>query len=128
MFLLAVISPNVEVEVLQSEPYLAGTLLEMQCSISLDDTIDTEVEITVAWQKDGRELNEQDRVRALPVHSVESSRYDSLLQFTTLSSDTDDGMYTCMGTVIPSENRNYITSSTESAALSISVKGILIWA
>lgn len=126
VLLFAVIPPDVEMMLIQPEPYLAGMLLEMQCSVILNDFIDTQVDVNVLWQKDGRELAKPDRIRVSPVHSVESSHYGSLLQFSVLSS-SDDGIYTCTGIVVPMENINYITSSTESAALSLSVTGIVLY-
>lgn len=126
MFCFLVPSPNVGVTVSQSEPYHAGMFAELRCSIDLDSGIDTQVDVAVVWQKDGVELNETVRVRALSPHLVGDSRYDTLLQFSTLSSSIDSGNYMCMSTIFPTENRNYITNSTETTSIEISVTGMVI--
>lgn len=107
----------------QSEPYLAGMLAELRCSISLDDAINTQVAVAVLWQRNGEGLNETVRVRTLPPRPVRGSSYDALLQFSTLSSITDSGNYMCISTVFPTENANYITNSTEMTSFSFSVTG-----
>ena len=111
----------------QSEPYLAGTFAELRCTISLSSAVDTPVGVAVVWQKDGGEVNETVRIRALPPRLVGSSRYDALLQFSTLSSSTDSGNYMCRSTVFPTQSINYITNSTEVFSFSLSITGISIY-
>lgn len=123
VYLLLVPSPNIVVMVSQPEPYLAGMFAELRCSISLDDAIDTRVAVAVLWQRDGEELNETVRVRKLPPQEVGSSRYDALLQFSTLSSTIDSGNYMCVGTVSSTANRNYITNSSGTTPFLFSVTG-----
>ncbi len=115
---------EVEVRVPQSEPYLAGMFMELRCSINLDDAVDTRVDVSVMWQKDGEVVNETDRVRILPARLVGGSRYDSSLQFNTLSSNVDSGAYMCISIAFPTESTNYITNSTQTASFSISVVGM----
>ena len=112
------------VRVPQLEPYLAGMFAELECSISWDsEVIDTQVDVVVMWEKDGEELNETVRVRALPLHLLGSSHYSALLQFNTLSSSADSGNYMCRSTVFPTENRNYITNSTGRTSFSLIIAG-----
>lgn len=108
---------------LQPEPFLAGTFAEMRCSISLDDSVDTQVDVKVLWLQDGVELHETVRVRILPTRLVGGSDYHSLLQFSTLGSESDSGQYMCQSTVFPTENRNYISNATEAVSLSLSLTG-----
>lgn len=122
---LSVPSPDVEVIVPHQEPYLAGMFAELRCSISLDDSVDTQVDIVVLWLKDGVELNETVRVRVLPTRLIGSSLYHSLLQFSTLSSSSDGGDYTCTTTVFPTESRDYITNGTGTASLSFTLTGYI---
>lgn len=110
----------------QPEPHLAGMFAEMRCSISLDDAVDTQVDAAVSWVKDGEELNETVRVRILSARLVGGSRYDSLLQFSTLSSSIDSGDYMCISTIFPTENGYYITNTTEMASFSLTVTGMYL--
>lgn len=110
-------------EVSQPGPYLAGMFAEMRCTVTVDDAIDTQISVMVQWQKDGRELVIGNRITALPANLVGGSRYDALLQFSTLSSSTDSGNYVCTSTVFPTESRNYIANTTESSNVSFSIAG-----
>ena len=110
--------------VTQPEPYLAGMFTELRCNVSLSNAVDSPVDVSVIWQKDGRVINEAVRVRVVPPRLVGGSRYESLLQYNTLSSNTDSGNYMCISTVYPTQNSNYIRNNTESAAISITVAGI----
>ena len=123
LLLFSVPSPGVEVIMLQPEPYLAGMLAEMRCSISLDDSVDSEVDVEVLWLQDGVELHETVRIKPLAARLVENSHYQSSLQFSTLSSTSDNGNYMCLSTVYPTENKNYISNGTEGASLSLSLTG-----
>jgi hypothetical protein len=98
-------------------------LAELRCSVSLDRAIDTPVGVAVEWFKGGEELNETVRVRKLSPHMVGNSRYDALLQFSTLSSSADNGNYVCSSTVFPTEDANYITNGTETVSFSFSISG-----
>ena len=121
---LVVPSPNVEVTVPQSEPYLSGMFAELRCSISLDDAINSQTDVEVIWLKDGIQVDQTSRVQTLSAHLIGGSQYDALLQYNTLSSSSDSGDYVCVGTVFPTDS-NYITNVTGMALFSFSVTGTL---
>lgn len=112
--------------VTQPGPYVAGMFAEIRCSVTLNDTFDTPVDVEVLWLKNGIELSESVRVMVMHSHLVGPSLYHSLLQFSTLSSSTDSGLYTCVSNVFPTENSNYISNSTGEASLSLHLTGMLI--
>lgn len=126
MHLLPVPSPNVEVSTSQLEPYLAGMLAELHCSITIDDSIDTPVDVAAVWQRNGEEVTETLRVQTLRPHLEQGLQYDALLQFSTLSSSTDSGNYLCISTVLPRDENVYILNSTQSASFSLIVTGTYI--
>lgn len=103
--------------VTKPEPYLAGMFAEIRCSIIINDAVDTPVDVEVVWFKDGVALSESVRVRTLPTQWMGISQCHSLLQFSTLSSSTDSGFYTCKSSVYPTENINYILNGTAEASL-----------
>ena len=121
--MLSVPLPDVEVTMTEPEPYFSGMFAEMRCSIDLADSVDTQVDVEVMWLKDGVELSETARVRALPTHSIGSSGYRSLLQFSTLSRGADGGEYTCLSTVFPTEKREYISNATATTSAPLSMTG-----
>lgn len=118
--------PSVGVRVPQSEPYLAGMFAELRCTIILDNSIDTQVDVAVEWQKNGRELTETDRIRVLSPAVEGGSRYDALIQFSILSRSADSGNYMCISTVFPTDNTSYITNSTKATSISFIITGIII--
>lgn len=124
--MLSVPLPSVGVRVPQSEPYLAGMFAELRCTIILDNSIDTQVDVAVEWQKNGRELTETDRIRVLSPAVEGGSRYDALIQFSILSRSADSGNYMCISTVFPTDNTSYITNSTKATSISFIITGIII--
>ena len=116
-------SPNVEVQASQLGPYLAGMLTELRCSVDFGDSVDTMVDVSVVWERNGAALSETARVRTVSPRAVGASRYDALLQFSTLSSSADGGSYACRSTIFPTENTNYITNSTGTGVFSFDVIG-----
>ena len=117
--------PDTQLGVVQPEPYLAGMLAELLCSITLDNAVDTQTGIAVTWQRNGEELNDTLRVRALTPRLAGGSNYNALLQFSTLSSREDSGDYTCISTIFPTPSTNFITNHTETASFTLSITGEL---
>ena len=107
----------------EEESYLAGTYLELACSIQLDTTVDTEVSVSAMWQRNDVDLTNSSRINILTLSLINSFQFEGSLQFNTLSSTVDGATYTCIGTVNPTEAQSYVTSSTGRAMLSISVTG-----
>ena len=96
---------------------------QLRCSISFDNAVDTDVAVAVTWQINGMDLNETVRIRALQPVLVGSTRYDTILQFDTLSSTSDSGSYMCTATLYPAEAINYITNITGTATYMFTVIG-----
>ena len=128
---LSVPAPSVEVSIQQLEPYLAGMLAVLQCSITIDSAIDTPIDVAVLWQRNGEEFAETLRVQTFPPHLVTGSQYNAFLQFNTLSSSTDSGNYLCISSVSPGD-ADYILNSTQTTSFLLTVAGMLlciaIWA
>ena len=121
---LPVPAPNVETSIRQSEPYLAGMLVVLQCSITIDDAIDTPIDVAVMWQRNGERVTETLRVQTQPPRLVGGSQYDALLQFNTLSSSTDSANYMCISSVSPSDADVYISNSTQTSSILLTVTGM----
>ena len=107
---------------------LAGSPLEFMCSVDLGTVpaIDTDVNVTVIWKQNNQQLSNDSsntRIMSTTTQSAMESLYESLLQFSTLSSLLDSGTYTCTGVVTPTVNENFVAGSTETASYTITVVG-----
>ena len=103
-----------------------GTLQTMTCNVTLPDTVDTNVNVTIDWILDTNIIiiTTSDRIIISPVSSL-MSPFISTLTFDPLIM-SDAGQYYCQSTADSSSQ--YITPSTtpgNSLVESITVTGIL---
>ena len=120
----AVPEPTVAIELSDAQAsFLAGTPLELSCSIQLDSAIDSVVSISTVWQRDGLNITGSARITITPPTVTISLQYVSLLQFSTLSSSTDSGSYTCVTTVGPTSSESYIVGATGMDVYTTTVDG-----
>ena len=107
-----------------SEVFLAGTTLQLECSVQLDNlgAVDTAVSLSTTWDRSGVELMDGDRI-TIAQTQIDPYEYQSILTFSTVSSTMDNGNYTCTATVSPTDNEQYVASSTRGDFHSISVTG-----
>ena len=64
LFTCTVPQPILEIGAVQSDTYVAAMSFNLQCSITLDGTVDTAVGVTVTWQMNGADLTDTVRVTA----------------------------------------------------------------
>ena len=83
MSLFIVPQPMLEIGAVQSETYLTGMPFDLQCSITLDSTVDTAVSVTATWQMNGADLTDTVRITA----SQPQQPALNLLETTMLYSD-----------------------------------------
>lgn len=121
--LFVVPQPTLEISTSQSDVYLAGMSEQIRCSISFDESVDTAVAAQVTWQINGMDLSGTVRRRTLQPVLVGNTRYDSSLQFDTLSSVSDSGNYMCTATLYSVEATNYITNATGTVTYMFIVTG-----
>ena len=109
-----------------SSTLYAGTVFTLTCEVELLSEVDTSVNVSTSWSKDGAELSGSDRISVDGMASPSGSTthmYGSDLVFTPLSnreSVGDDGNYMCTATVLDS---TYITGSDSSGTEMIAVEG-----
>ena len=101
-------SPSVSVDV-PSGPLYEGTRQTLNCSVTLTDSVDTEVNMEVEWQINGSQLTSIERANISIVFGVRSP-FSSMLTFTPLII-SDAGWYSCVATA--DSAFPYITSSME---------------
>ena len=98
---------------------------DMRCSVTLDNTLDTNIGIMVTWQRNGVDLNDTDRITiSQQQQPAMMGDYDTLLRFDTLSSTSDSGNYVCSATLYPTESRDYISNSTGTTSYTVTVIGM----
>ena len=104
-----------------------GTLQTMNCTVTLPDTVDTDVIVTVDWilHSTNTIITTSDRIMVSPVSGVMSS-FISTLTFNPLIMN-DAGQYSCQATADSSSQ--YITTSSPGNSLvkTITVTGILTY-
>ena len=74
---------------------LAGSNLTIYCDIAIDDTVDTPFNVTTTWTRNDTVLVSNSRVMIIEPYSTDFNQYQSRIEFSTLSSTMDSGVYTC---------------------------------
>ena len=70
-------------------------------------------------------INEQSRISVNNSSLISYNKYQSQVQFSTLSSSMDSGMYTCIVNVIPMSGYSYINpASTTNITTNFTVEGM----
>ena len=92
-----------------SDSLYEGTSQTLTCSVTLPDTVDTDVNVTVDWTLDSTPITSSDRVVVSPVSSVRPP-FNSTLRLSPLIL-TDAGQYSCQATATSSSP--YITDSDQ---------------
>ena len=108
MFLNTVPNPTLTLSI-PSGPLYEGTTHTLTCTVTLPDTVDTDVNVTVQWTPQ----TTSDRVRISPVSSTRSP-FVSTLTLSPLSM-TDAGQYSCVA--IADSASQYITASSQGQSL-----------
>ena len=115
-------TPNSTLNIPSGQLY-EGTLQTMTCTVTLPDTVDTDITVNVDWILNTTIITTSDQVIISPVSSV-MSPFISLLTFNPLIMN-DAGQYSCNATADSSSQ--YITTSSpgNSSVKTITVTGIL---
>ena len=103
-----------------------GTDGTLTCHILVTSTIDTEVNVSAQWVKDGEEVASNNRISLSEVSRNELSNheYQFSMSISPFSSLADPGHYTCEFTITPIENDIYLSATEASEAYLLSVAGI----
>ena len=103
-----------------------GTNGTLTCHILVISTIDTEVNVSAEWVKDGEEVASSNRISISEISRNELSNheYQFSLSISPFSNSADPGHYTSKVTITPTENSNYISAAETSEAYLLSVAGI----
>ena len=119
LFFFAVPTPYLDVTLTRQSDYLAGSELTITCDITIDLYVNTPFIINTIWvmldeiSNEIRTLNEnysngQSRISVNNSSLISYNKYQSQVQFSTLSSSMDSGMYTCIVDVIPVAGYYYV--------------------
>ena len=116
MYLHAVPTPTLDLSV-PSGPLYEGTSQTLTCTVTLPDTVDTDVNVTIQWTHNGT-------VTDVMIVSSMRSPFVSTLTLSPLSM-TDAGRYSCVATADSSSH--YITTSSQghSSEVIVMVTGML---
>ena len=134
----AVFAPFLNVTLSRPSDYLAGSELALTCDIAIDPHVNTPFIINTIWvmlnemNNEIRTLNEsyrngQSRIFVNNSSLISYNKYQSQVQFSTLSSSMDSGMYTCIVNVIPVAGYYYVyTANKTNITTNLTVTGMSI--
>ena len=123
LFSFTVPEPIVTIKSSQDENFLAGSYLRFNCSIELHPAVDTQVAVTNLWQRNEMVISSNSRIVVSQPTALESRQYESYIEFNTLSSAMDSGIYMCAVATTPSILQEYIISGSGAASYIITVVG-----
>ena len=108
------------------QPTYNGTVFNLTCTIVLDPSVDTGVNVTERWSDSDSTLT-TDRMRCISITGtvlVSTLTYQTVLTFDPLGNNSRDGdSYICEATVIPDTESNYILGTTGMGDYELSVTG-----
>ena len=87
---------------------LAGSTLTIYCDIAIDVNVDTPFNVTTTWTHNNTVLQPNSRIMIIDPYSTSFNKYQSRIEFSTLSSTIDSGVYTCNVSVASDSNYLYI--------------------
>ena len=87
---------------------LAGSTLTIYCDIAIDVNVDTPFNVTSTWTHDNTVLLPNSRMMIIDPYSTSLNEYQSHIEFSTLSSTIDSGVYTCNVSVASDSNYLYV--------------------
>ena len=137
-------TPKLYISLSRQSDYLAGSELTITCNITIDPHVNTPFIINTIWvmlnevrSGMGTQLDNmrtllrngsgsgQSRISLNDPLKTDFNTYQSQVQFSTLSSSMDSGIYTCIVDVIPTAGYTYIKSaSTSNITTNVTVVGM----
>ena len=126
LFPLTVPTPNLDINLLRQNNYLAGSELTITCDITIDPNVNTPFIVNTVWTMLGENSSgigmqitdpdssgsRQSGISLIDLIETDFNTYRSQVQFTTLSSSMDSGSYTCTVDVIPIAGYNYVNAAS----------------
>ena len=104
----------------------AGSFLTINCSIELNDAIDSRITVTAIWKRNNNLLNNQTHRTVRAAVSNGNSLYLSQIIFNPVQLGSDDGLYSCEIRINPEEE--FVMNSTVfSRTVSVSAIGMIIY-
>lgn len=123
----AVPTPDVKFDLTSPDTISTGReTVTLNCRITLLGVTDSDVVVNSTWTKDGAVFSGvSGRVTLPPQTRVNSTLFIAQLVFSPPSSSIDNGTYTCVITVTPSQPQ-FVIGTMGSESINLSVRGLLI--
>ena len=101
---------------------LTGTYIDIDCTATISDAIDTAIDVVAVWTQDGGPpLDNTSAITISPVIMVSSTVYRSRLRINQLMADNNNDVFQCTVTIQPLTP--YITGISGDDTLTLSVAG-----
>ena len=124
LFPLTVPTPDLDISLSRQSDYLAGSELTITCDITIDPHVSTPFIVNIVWTMLD-EVSSGFGIQQTDPTEIDFNTYRSQVQFSTLSSSLDSGMYICTVDVIPMAGYSYVNApSTTNITTSFTVEGM----
>ena len=102
---------------------LMGTYIDVDCTATISDAIDTTIDVVAVWTQDGGlPLDNTSAITISPVTMVSSTVYRSRLRINQLMADNSNDVFQC-NVNIQQSLTPYIIGSSSNDPLTLSVAG-----
>ena len=115
-------SPSIDITGLPDVPIYTGTSLDLTCTVTINDAVDTGVIVGMEWKRNG-ELVIMNQNTNLTDVEVYGSAYMITLTILPVDNTVDNGHYTCESTVQPDPVSVFIHPAAGSETSNIAVSG-----
>ena len=121
--ILVVPTPEVVVTTDPPNPTLVeGTYIDLVCTVTINDAVDTDVNVIIEWSRNGGSLMNSPDYSISPI-SLISDQYISTIRIEELMTSDNGATYSCSVTIQPSSLSTYITGSNGDSDITLSVEG-----
>ena len=101
--------------------------MSLRCTINIDPAVDIPYTIRVTWMKSGALIVGSDRIIISNVTRLSPYTHEAYLSWSTLSSASDTGTYTCQATVSSESSLLYVRGTSQTDMETITVQGKCVY-
>ena len=116
-------SPTVNISQVSNPPLYAGTALTLTCTATLNEAIDTLVDVTAVWKIAGGTVTTDGRRDISDVTQTSNLVYQTTITISPLSDMMDNGQYECEYVVSPNSYSTYVLRGTGSGSITLMIEG-----
>ena len=99
-----------------------GTYIDLVCTVTINEAVDTDVNVSIEWFRNGGSplMNSSDY--SISPISLISDQYISIIRIEELMTSDNGTTYSCSVSIQPSSLSNYITGTSGSNGITLSLQ------